>query len=142
MPLWKIDARDNCFWCGLSVYVWIALLATGLFLQTGCGVDTAAPPLPRVMPCIAFEALWRAHDADLEVPSMQPAPFGVRIIVDASFDPFEGSSVPVPGGRMVWKNWVWHWFDDDHLGAIGRVPDQQAVGPVPIGGVCRWYDPL
>lgn len=122
----------------MSPMLLLAPLALG-----GCGDNqTCLEPLPRVAPCVQFEADIRGVDEDLVVPSIVPADFGVRIIVDADFTPLMGSSYPVPGGRMVWNVWVYHWLDGDHLGAIGRVPDVQVVGPIPRGGVCQWYDPL
>ena len=137
--------RDACFLFGASVYAWFVTLVLGLWAG-GCG-DNLIPvpdlPLPRQMTCIDFENdMVPANLHDVVVPSLEPAPLGIRIIVDASFDPFMGSSYPVPGGRMVWNVWQYHWFDGDHLGAIGRVPDREVGDLVPLGGVCRWYDPL
>ncbi len=123
-----------------------AALLLGLVLGlggVGCGDNLSIPePFPRVAPCVQYEADFKSVDADLVVPSLVPAPHGIRIIVHASFNPFMGASVPVPGGRMVWRVWVYHWVDGDYLGTIGRVPDADVQGPVPRGGMCQWYDPL
>jgi hypothetical protein len=127
-------------WVALILSIW-ATVAVGWL--SGCVPECLElPPLPREAPCVQYEAATRSVDAELVVPSIVPAPFGVRIIVDEDFNPFGGSSYPVPGGRMVWNVWVYHWHDGDYLGAIGRVPDDQVSGPVPRGGMCRWYDPL
>lgn len=119
---------------GVFVYLWIALLVVGVL--TGCG-DNELPdePLPQVQPCVIFETFMLADEPDVEapVPSLTPAPFGTRIIVDHDFQSFMGSSAQVPGGRLAWVVWVYHWYDGDHLGAIGRVGDTVA---------CRWYEPL
>jgi hypothetical protein len=124
----------------IIIDVMIAVLLVSLL---GCGDNLTVPePLPRVAPCTQFEADFRSVDDDLVVPSLVPAPFGVRIIVDAHFDPFEGASVAVPGGRMAWRVWVYYWIDGDHLGTIGRVADEDVSGPIPRGGICQWYDPL
>jgi hypothetical protein len=129
----------SCFFIVLDL-VLAVLLAVSLL---GCGDNLTAPePFPRVAPCTQYEADFRSVDSDLVVPSLVPAPFGVRIIVDAHFDPFEGASVAVPGGRMAWRVWVYYWLDGDHLGTIGRVADKDVTGPVPRGGMCQWYDPL
>jgi len=134
--------RDACFQFGASVYACIIVLVTGLW-SAGCGDNVFVdPPRPRVMSCVDFENDMLIYDEEVVIPSIEPAPFGVRIIVDASFDPFMGSSYPVPGGRMVWNAWIYHWFDADYLGAIGRVPDRDVAGVVPRGGMCQWYDPL
>lgn len=111
-----------------------------LLAIAACGDDLVAPPpFPWTGPCTQFVADMRGVDDDEVIPSIAPADLGVRIIVDADFDPLMGASVAVPGGRMVWSVWVYRWFDGDHLGAIGRVPD---AGVVPRGGMCQWYDPL
>ena len=109
-----------------------AMLVAGLWL-VGCG-DNATPDvdLPRSAPCVTYESLMVSVDDGDIVPSIVPAPAGVRIVVDASIQPFMGSSYPVPGGRMVWNVWVFRWYDGDHTGAIGRAD----------GVMCRWYDPL
>jgi hypothetical protein len=94
--------------------------------------------------CTDFEADMLPADAELVIPSIVPAPLGVRIMVSADFDPFMGASAPVPGGRMAWNVWVYHWTDGDYLGAIGRVADADIIrggAAVPRGGVCRWYAP-
>ncbi len=100
------------------------------------GPSSAMVPMPREALCTQFEADMRPALGDLDdlvVPSITPAPAGIRIIVDIHFDPFMGSSTPVPGGRLVWNVWIYHWLDGDHLGAIGRVNNTTT---------CRWYDPL
>lgn len=111
-------------------------------LVSGC-LDAEAPcdePLPSEMPCTTFEAMFRPERGPVVVPSVVPAPWGVRVVVDPHFDPYVGSSAPVPGGRMAWSVWVFRWWDGDHLGTIGRVPDPPR--PPPIGGTCRWYSPI
>jgi hypothetical protein len=96
----------------------------------GCGDNlSVVDQLPSVSPCLDFEGAIRQVDDPLEVPSLVPAPAGVRAVVDAEFRPFIGASYAVPGGRLAWSTWVYHWFDGDHLGAVGRVDDT----------VCRWY---
>ncbi len=114
---------------------WIALgfVATIIALSLiGCG-DQRQPDdeMPSIATCIDYETYMVSVDEDV-VPSLVPAPFGVRIVVDPTFHPFMGASYPVPGGRMVWNVWVFRWYDGDHLGAIGRVGDSD---------VCRWYQP-
>ena len=103
-------------------------------ILSGCG-DNLSPdplppdPLPVTAPCLDFERTIRQVDDPFEVPSIVPAPAGVRVVVDGAFRPFIGSSYAVPGGRLAWSTWVYRWFDGDHLGAIGRVDD----------ATCRWY---
>jgi hypothetical protein len=110
----------------------IALVAVAVFLLVGCGDNRVLmEDLPRTAPCTDYEAYMVSVDEDV-VPSLVPAPAGIRVVVDADFRPFMGSSYPVPGGRMVWNVWVFRWYDGDHLGAIGRVGDTTQ---------CRWYEP-
>jgi hypothetical protein len=102
----------------------------------GCGTCgdnvTTRDPLPVVLRCVDYEALMASVDDPPMIPSIVPAPVGVRIIVSAAFRPFAGASYPVPGGRMAWVVWVFRWYDGDHLGAIGQAEDD----------LCRWYDPI
>jgi hypothetical protein len=121
------------------------VLAIGLVVLTlaGCGDNLLGPTASagdflHQAACTDFEAEMLPATADLVIPSIVPAPLGVRIVVASDFDPFMGSSTPVPGGRMAWSVWIYHWDDGDYLGAIGRIPDADTV---PRGGVCRWYDP-
>lgn len=135
--------RDGLYF-GIGMYVWTAKLWLWVLLVlSGCAIgdnlSPPDPPLPRIAPCTLFEADILPASSDLVVPSIAPAPLGVRIVVESHYDPFMGSSAPVPGGRMVWNVWVYHWYDGDHLGAIGRVPE--AAGD-PRGGMCQWYEPL
>jgi len=124
----------------LRVNVIICWVGCAVLALTGCGDNLPGPEaFLRQAACTDFEADMLPADAELVVPSIVPAPLGVRIVVAPDFDPFMGSSVAVPGGRMAWSVWVYHWTDGDHLGAIGRVAD--TGGAVPRGGVCRWYDP-
>lgn len=132
-------SRDGLYF-GISAYLWVALI--WCVVLGGCALGdnfTPSEPFARVAPCTQFEADLLPTSAELVVPSLVAAPLGVRIVVDSSFDPFMGASVAVPGGRMVWNVWIYRWYDGDHLGAIGRVPD--VVGD-PRGGTCQWYEPL
>lgn len=131
--------RDSCFVCGATVYGWMIALVVGLWMFTGCMVSMSAP-FPDEEPCVVYQDAMMVPGPSMP-RKMTPAPFGVRIIVDASFDPFVGASQPVYGGRLAWSVWVYHWDDGDHLGAIGRLPDAD-FDTVPRGGMCRWYDPL
>jgi len=102
-------------------------------LLIACGDNTlpAMPtdPLPSVAPCLDFEEAIRQVDDPIEIPSLVPASAGARAVVDSDFRPFIGASYAVPGGRLAWSTWVYHWFDGDHLGAVGRVDET----------MCRWY---
>lgn len=125
----------RCFTFGMLVYLWSAVFVIGALV--GCGDNPLpgeeVPEFEVVQPCTSFEAVtmpWWVTDV---VPSMTPADFGVRIIVASDFRPFEGSSYPVPGGRMAWVVWVYHWYDGDRLGAVGRIGDTTD---------CKWYEPL
>jgi len=124
---------------GVSVYTWLAALVVELMLLTGC-LSAPDVPFPDQEPCVTYEAAM-APAGTTTTYSMSPAPLGVRIIVDDTFYPFMGASTPVPGGRMAWSVWVYHWDDGNHLGAIGRLIDDD-FEDVPRGGMCRWYDPL
>lgn len=105
-----------------------------LAVLAACGDNQGSPPdLPVEQSCLSYEALMVSVDDVYSVPSIVPAPAGVRIIVDRDFQPFMGSSYPVPGGRMVWNVWIFRWFDGEYIGALGRVAD---------GDVCRWYAPV
>jgi hypothetical protein len=110
----------------------IALVLVVAILLVGCGDNQyPQPDFPRTARCVEYESYMVSADEDV-VPSLVPAPGGVRIIVDDDIRPFWGASYPVPGGRMVWNVWVFRWYDGDHLGTIGRVGDTE---------MCRWYDP-
>jgi hypothetical protein len=125
---------DRCFTFGVLVYAWSALFVAGAL--AGCGdnhIPEPDPDLVTVQPCTDFEAdilPWESSDV---VPSITPADLGVRIIVPTDFDPFFGASYSVPGGRMAWSVWVYHWYDGDHLGTIGRLNGSTT---------CMWYAPL
>ncbi len=122
------------------------VMAMVVLWLSACGdnLPGADPGFLHQSACVDFEADMLPADAELVVPSIVPAPVGVRIVVDADYNAFMGASSPVPGGRMAWTVWVYHWISGDYLGAIGRVADVDVVrtgGVVPRGGVCRWYDP-
>jgi len=129
--------------CNLILLVGVTMLVT--LVLNGCGDNLPGPDaFLRQAACVDFEAEMRPADVELVVPSIVPAPLGVRIVVASDFDPFMGASTPVPGGRMAWNAWIYHWTDGDYLGAIGRVADADITrtgATVPRGGVCRWYDP-
>ena len=111
----------------------VAIVALGAMGWAGClNKDTDIPPIPAVAPCVNYEAMMVSVDDPYTIPSIIPADFGVRIIVDRNIQPFMGASYPVPGGRMVWNVWILRWFDGEHLGAIGRGDDD----------ACQWYGPL
>lgn len=110
----------------------IAALVFILFASCGDDVNGSVQDLPVEAPCLTYEAMMVSVDDPYEVPTIVPAPVGVRIIVDSNFDPFMGASYPVPGGRMVWSVWIFRWFDGEHIGAIGRADDD----------ACRWYAPV
>lgn len=115
--------------CGVAVYAWALLLVVGVLLLQGC-VDGPGP--------LPLEATCAAYRADMDqpagsVPSLERAPFGVRIVVAPDFQDFAAVAWPLPTGTLVMEPWIYHWFDGDHLGAIGR-------GAEP--GDCRWYVPI
>ncbi len=139
--------RDLLYF-GVGMYAWTLKLSLWMLLLAGCSCtgcavgDNDGPAFNAselAAPCTLFEARIVPAGHDTEVPSIEPAPLGVRIVVDAKFDPFMGASSPVPGGRMVWSVWIYHWYDGDYLGAIGRVPD---ANDDPRGGMCQWYEPI
>lgn len=103
-----------------------------LFLLAACGDDVTVPDFPDARPCTSYETMMISVDDAYVVPSIVPADAGIRIIVEASFQPFMGASYPVPGGRLIWNVWIFRWFDGEHLGAIGRG----------AGDMCRWYPPV
>jgi hypothetical protein len=116
--------------CGVTVYAWGALLVAGAILLNGC---VAAAESPRL------EGSCDQYVADMmtappRVPSLERAAFGVRVVVAADFQDFQGVSFPITTGRLVMEPWVYHWFDGDHLGALGIDHDQPDL--------CRWYEPL
>jgi hypothetical protein len=111
------------------VYVWTLSLILGM---ASCMDDPDPTPFPREETCEAYLGNMRSVDDVVVVPSLTPANFGVRIIVAPDFNPLEGSSYPVPGGRLVWNVWIYHWTDGDHMGAVGRIEDTD---------MCRWYGP-
>jgi hypothetical protein len=113
----------------LAFLVGVLLMA---YLLVGCSEGARPmPDLPREAPCLDYKAFMVPADQDI-VPSIVPAPVGVRIVVDRDFWPFTGIFYPVPGGVMVSDVSVFRWYDGDHLGAIGRVIET---------GMCRWYAP-
>lgn len=109
-------------------------LMTILAVLAACGDNQGdAPNLPAEQSCLAYEAMMVSVDDVYAVPSIVPAPAGLRIVVDRDFQSFMGASYPVPGGRMVWNVWIFRWFDGEYIGAIGRLDG---------GDVCRWYSPV
>lgn len=130
------------YWFVVFVYAWTAALIVGVIRNiapaaavlsmTGCMDDTPPCDMPRYESCSYYMAIMRSVDYPVEAPSLTPADFGVRIIVEPDFNPLMGSSYPVPGGRLVWNVWMFHWYDGDHMGTVGRVGDTLQ---------CRWFDP-
>lgn len=119
--------------CGFLVYGWTLLvvlaIATGV---AGCGDNTPAPDAMFMASgtCADYESLMRPVDST-EIPSIIIAPRGVRVIVgDPDFSSFGGASYPVPGGRLAWAAWVYHYAGGERLGTIGHIG----------GDACRWYD--
>jgi len=97
----------------------LALLAV---VVIGCLTEDSALSLPRQAPC----EIYAVH--------VHRAPFGTRIVVDATFDPYSGVVYPLPTGLLVMEPVIFTDAAGDHLGAIGRAPD---AGP----DMCRWYPP-
>jgi hypothetical protein len=127
-------------WFVVLVYAWITALIVGVvkhlpavaaLSMTGC-MDDISCEMPTYESCTFYMSLMRSVDDPGETPSLTPADFGVRIIVDTDFNPLMGSSYPVPGGRIAWNVWTFHWYDGPHLGAVGRINDSLQ---------CHWFGP-
>lgn len=121
--------------CGFLVYGWTLLVALAVATGVaGCGDNTLGPgaPIMESGACVDYEALMHPGDGDgVEIPSITVAPKGVRVIVgDPDFVSFGGASYPVPGGRLAWAAWVYHYAGGERLGTIGHIG----------GDACRWYD--
>jgi hypothetical protein len=137
-----VDKRYE-LWFDILVYAWTITLVLGVArcvpraeLVIGVTACVDAGPcsvMPRYESCAFYMDLMRSdRRLDSEPPSIEPAEFGIRIIVDRDFNPLMGSSYQVPGGSLVWNVWKFRWYDGDHMGAIGRVGDSLQ---------CQWFDP-
>jgi len=136
----------DCFRFGVLVYLWSAVFIVGALACCGCEFEDSAPadgaaaivasaPFSSVavQSCDDFGKAILPWVATPTVPSITPATYGIRMIAPTDFDPFFGASFLVPGGRLVWVVWIYHWYDGDHMGSIGRMSG---------GTTCMWYDPL
>jgi len=120
-----------CTWAAALVVAVSRMIASGIVVASVSGC--VHEDFPRTESCAYYMSLMRPVDERVEVPSLTPADFGIRIVVASDFEPLMGSSYPVPGGRMVWNVWIMHWYDRDRMGAVGRLGDSTE---------CQWFDPL
>lgn len=118
--------KSSFFSFGVGVYAWSALLVAGALMLNGCA-SLEDEPFPSAAPCADYEADMVAPAG--QIPTLSRAPFGVRFVAPADFAALVGPTYPLATGTLVMEVWVYHWFDGDHVGAVGRTSS----------GGCRWY---